>query len=359
MAPGFGGVGKLLEYLNDTVDKNEFTLIYPLIFTFKNRYINGILNRISKVFFLILNVYFLKNKHLILIHHQSLGCKITKKLIENNKIDFYIMDNSFFCIKSYNYIKGANKECLECVNTNFKPAIKNNCNSFPFKNKVKENIDFLIFLKENSRDINFYTLSHSNADLLKMHFGDVYVKPIYFLTNDILKDKLESESLVSQYDKGFDIVYHGAEIDAKGFQYVQELAKSLPQYKVLIPTNKCKEDKLSNLTCKALTWETGLREEVINAKLVLTPSMWSNTPEAATLKSFLFNGSVGMIKNKYGFSNDVDDESYLCLSANKKNDVVMIDNFLKEERYKIVAILGKKYIAKYIEMSKQLMKELF
>ena len=39
MAPGFGGVGKLLEYLNDTVDKNEFTLIYPLIFTFKNRYI--------------------------------------------------------------------------------------------------------------------------------------------------------------------------------------------------------------------------------------------------------------------------------------------------------------------------------
>jgi len=33
IVPGFGGVGKLLEYLNDTVDKNEFTLIYPLIFT--------------------------------------------------------------------------------------------------------------------------------------------------------------------------------------------------------------------------------------------------------------------------------------------------------------------------------------
>lgn len=359
VAPGFGGVGKLMEYLYDTIDKTEYTLIYPKVFTFKNKYLRGLFNRISKDIVFNIKVFFIKNKNVVLIHHQSLGLRNTKKLIKNNKVDFYIMDNAFFCLKSYNYIDDSNKECLECINSDFDTVIKNKCNPFPIKYKINENINFLRFLKEESKNINFYTLSHSNAELLKKHFGDVKVKAIYFLTNDILDDQFESNNSISEYDKGFDIVYHGADIDAKGFKYVQELSKVLPQFRFLIPTNKFIEDKLSNLVCKGMTWETGLKNEVINAKLVLTPSLWSNTPEAATLKSFLFNGSVGMIKNKYGFANDVDNDSVLSLTGNISEDAMIINDFLLAKEYKELSLKGKKYMVKYIEMSKKLMKELF
>ena len=60
---------------------------------------------IKKIFFN-LKLREIKNKNILIMHHQSLGLKATKKLInENDNIDFYIMDNAFFCIKSYNFLE--------------------------------------------------------------------------------------------------------------------------------------------------------------------------------------------------------------------------------------------------------------
>lgn len=360
IAPGFGGVGKLMEYLSDKLDDSKYVMLYPKTFSFKNRYLRWIINQISKQIFFNLKLRGIKNKDIILMHHQSIGLKVTKLLIDHNKsIDFYVMDNAFFCLKSYNYIEGQNKECLECVGGNFESAFKNNCKVFPYKHSANNNVKFLRYLKTQYKKIKFYALSVSNASLLKKHFGeDIFVKVIYFLTKDILRDQQNAKSL--QYNNnGYDVVFHAADLEAKGFIYIQELAKELKQYSFFIPTKKKLKHKKENIFTKYIEWETGLKEVVINANLVLTPSLWSNTPEAATLKSFLYNGSVGLIKNKYGFANDIDHKAYLQLSGDKNVDVKIIDNFLKEKKYISLRKNGKAYIKKYFESANKSMQIFF
>jgi hypothetical protein len=72
-----------------------------------------------------------------------------------------------------------------------------------------------------------------------------------------------------------------------------------------------------------MTWESGLREAVINAKCVLTPSIWSNTPEAATIKSFQFNGNVVMYNTNYGFGQELKNVT-LQLTGIESNDLKIL-----------------------------------
>jgi hypothetical protein len=357
ISPGLGGVGKLLEFLRDNLDDKKFTIICPNLSSLKNKYLRKISNQFSIKIIFRFKLIFIKGKDIILMHHQTIGLKQTKRLINSNKtINFYLMDNSFFCVKSYNHLEGQKTECLKCIGGNFQSVLDYGCKSFPTNYNVKENIEFLKFLKVKSNEINFYTLSPSNAKLVKKHFGDnTFVKPIYFLTNDIL---LRDQTLNSNSLTHYDIVFHGHDIEVKGFLYIQELATLLHEYKFLIPSfnNKIKMD---NVDSKFITWETGLKEAVINSKLILTPSFWSNTPEASTLKSFLYNGSVGLIKNQYGFANDINKDSYLALSGNPSEDAAIIDIFIKEENHLKYKQRGKKYIYDYISKSSKSMTELF
>lgn len=360
--PGSGGVGKLIEYLKTKVDHSKYIILYPKKFNFKNKYIRTIINTISRIIFFRIKLKSVTNKNIILMHHQSLGLKISKFLIDNNKnVDFYVMDNSFFCSKSFNYIEGKKKECLDCLGGNFISAIKNKCQVFPYKHNIYSNIRFLQYLKENYQKINFYTLSNSNASLLRKHFGDnVFVKAIYFLTDDLIDGQKNFELKNSNNNVAiFDIVFHGDDLEAKGFEYVQELAKELKQYTFCIPTRKKIKNVNKNMYTNYMRWETGLKEAVINAKLVLTPSFWSNTPEAATLKSFLYNGSVGLLKNKYGFTNEINHHAYLQLSGKKNIDVEKIDNFIKEKKYLHLRKNGKKYFKNYFVMANKSMEEFF
>ena len=359
-APGFGGVPKLMEYLNDRLDHSKYVMVYPKIFNFKNRYLRWIVNKISKQIFFSLKLIGIKNKNIILMHHQSIGIRLTKYLIENNKnVDFYVMDNAFFCLKSYNYIEGQNKECLECIGGKFDNAFKNNCKAYPVKYEIRYNLAFLRYLRKQYKKINFFTLSDSNASLLKKHFGeDVCVKVVYLLTNDILSYQ-QNLKLPKKNVKHYDIVFHANDLEAKGFIYMQELAKELDQYTIFIPTSKKVKNKKGNISTNFITWETGLKEVVMNAKLVLTLSFWSNTPEAATLKSLIYNGSVGLIKNQYGFANDIDHMAYLQLSGDKNIDAKKIDNFLKKKKYIQLRIYSKIYLEKYFEKAQKSMHKFF
>lgn len=348
IAPGFGGVGKLMEYLNEKIDHTKNVLIYPKTFKFKNRYIRWILNQLSKKIFFNLKLRDIKNKNILIMHHQSLGLKATKKLInENDNIDFYMMDNAFFCIKSYNFLENEKKECLNCLGGNFESAHEYNCKVFPYKYSIKNNIEFLKFLKFKSKKLNFYALSLSHASLIKKHFGvEVSVKVINFLTNEISINQKKNYSL-TENSSLYDIVFHAADIDPKGFTYVQELAKELKQYSFFIPTKN--NLKMKNVYTSYIEWDSGLKEIVVNSKLVLTPSLWSYTPEAATLKSLLHNGSVGLIKNQYGFANDIDENAFLRLTGNAKIDSKIIDKFLRSKRNFSLSKKGLNYFEKYYQ----------
>jgi hypothetical protein len=269
------------------------------------------------------------------------------------------MDNAFFCLKSYNYIEGQNKECLECIGGKFENVFKNNCKAYPVQYEIRYNVAFLKYLRKQSKKINFFTLSDSNALLLRKHFGeDVYVKVVHLLTNDILPYQ-QNLKLTKKNVKHYDIVFHANDLEAKGFIYMQELAKELDQYTIFIPNSKKVKNKKGNISTNFITWETGLKEVVMNAKLVLTLSFWSNTPEAATLKSLIYNGSVGLIKNQYGFANDIDHMAYLQLSGDKNIDAKKIDNFLKKKKYIQLRIYSKIYLEKYFEKAQKSMHKFF
>ena len=106
---------------------------------------------------------------------------------------------------------------------------------------------------------------------------------------------------------------------------------------------------MKNVYTSYIEWDSGLKEIVVNSKLVLTPSLWSYTPEAATLKSLLHNGSVGLIKNQYGFANDIDENAFLRLTGNAKIDSKIIDKFLRSKRNFSLRKKGLNYFEKYYQ----------
>ena len=140
LSPGKGGVPKLLEYLHVNSSEN-FKLITPPNLYIKNKYLNHFIQwGILKIFRI--RLFFLYEKTVILIHFQSIGLKTSKYLIRNNQSFLYLIDNTFFCLKSYN--NRNYNECLDCIN-DYSSSIKNNCSSFHFKYSVSKYIDFFEF----------------------------------------------------------------------------------------------------------------------------------------------------------------------------------------------------------------------
>ena len=61
LAPGSGyGVPKLLEYLDDRLDQSKYTMLYPKVYNFRNKYLRWFVNKISKTFFRLAWIIFSK-----------------------------------------------------------------------------------------------------------------------------------------------------------------------------------------------------------------------------------------------------------------------------------------------------------
>jgi len=331
--PSFGGVGFLMYNLDKLANRYGWKSIYPFHVnrSIKNNMQNPIFiiselkkRYIAKRWF-VSNLNRIKNSEIILVHPQTIGYKYFLKLIENNfKVKIYIMDNSFFCIRSYNVLN--NSECLKCLGN------LDNCNSqcipFPVKYNKKENLKFLKEYQKISHKVIFYAQNESQKSLLTRHFGENTKIEIIGLRTG------ETFEKVSQLNNGesYDIVYHGANIEAKGINYFINLAKVMPEYSFFVPSKLEIKDLPKNLYHENMKWNSGLKEIVINAKLVLNPSLWSAPIEGALLKSIYYNGNVGVVKTKYGFVNDIPNDAFLKLPNNISNTKDQIEKFFKEEK---------------------------
>lgn len=354
LAPGTGGVPKLLEYFKDNSSKN-FKLITPPQVKVHNKYLNYLLQiLILKVFRY--RLFFIRNKTLVLIHFQSIGLKESKYLIRKNRVYLYLIDNTFFCLKSYNNRKG--RECLDCLEESFSSVV-NQCNSFHFKHSRKAYISFYKFLSDYSERIFFLTLSDTQAELLRRNFSvNISVQSLYFLTDDL---DLKNFSVETDEENSFDIVFHGSSHPSKGSEYLLELSRILPEFKFLFPFDAheicTQRSKPENAIFNLMSWETGLKESVANAKLVVTPSNWSNTPEASTLKSLLVNGKVAMLDTKFGYVNELRD-SVLCLTGKIEEDKNLVRSYLKNQKTLFGRKTAERFSEDYMEKAK-LFKEFF
>lgn len=343
--PGLSGTGRVMNELERHKSKYNVEICY-----FENN---------------ISDIEMIRQSNIILIHPQTIGYDLFIKLInQNRKVYMYVLDNSFFCVKSYNHQRGELTECLKCVGGNFENGI--NCNIFPINYTREENLRFLNALLTNKKKIHFLVQNVNQENLIKQHFGNVKTTIVGLYTDDMII----KESHHNDNNYLYDIVYHNASLEAKGLHYMLQIAKLLSNKRILMPMGKekvcntCKRydidiDALTNVTFKEMTWETGLMQAVERCKLVICPSLWSAPIEGAFIKSLMYNGCVAVVNTKYGFSNELYD---LCINLNdnlneSKN---IIEAYLenKKDREKKIQ-LSKTWIDNYIKNKEKMMNKLF
>ena len=323
LSPGFGGVPRLLEKLSDTHD-----LLCPRKSQtfFKIR----ILNRIVWLIIWIFEIMRFKGDRVLIVHHNSIPILIQMLvLIRFKSLAYYAIDNSYFCVKSYNFRD--KKACLECLgDTDGLPALKFHCSPFPLK-KGRLSVWFerkLLLRYVAGGEV--YTLSRSSAELFSRHFSESgdgsevrAVRILNFSTRELEVELRERNALsvagLSRSGKKSGcrpdlvsqkrVVFHGSANDAKGWEYCLELAELLLEISFVFPFkapgDRVKTSELSNCLFIEMTWESGLRDAVQCADLVMCPSLWTYTPEAALLKSLIWTDRVFYVDVPGSFASDI------------------------------------------------------
>lgn len=337
-----GGVGRLMRRLEPAAKSRGYKVLSrrmialsPLIRN--KKYLTLLfelfLRSLSWIVFK-LKTLFVRGDTILVLHPQSIGYKTFMRLVKNNTVYFYVMDNSFFCMMSYNYNKSNGAECLRCISNPHNSFPE--CYSWPPIMRKKAAINYLEQLMLFSKSIVFLAQTHSQARLLLEHFGDdidcrvVGMEPVDLSLADI--HNIDLTDITREYD----LVYHGSTHPAKGIMYFLNISLLLPKLKIFIPMSlnaassllsDC--SRLNNVTFQDCTWETGLEEAVRKAKLVANPSLWSAPIEGAFLKSLAYNGNVAVVDTRFGYSSENAFKNIvLKLPEDPGSAAVLIENYI-------------------------------
>ena len=341
VGPGNSGVGRLMKVLVPAYENNNFKVIYnrSRISTRKlmadKKYMLAVSELITrlvdkKIFYI--RCLYVKDSAVVLIHPQTVGYNMLFRLIKYNKVSIYVMDCSFFCIKSYNTHPVLNQECLACLGK-INPHVL--CQSFPVSIQKDKNIKYLEELLELSAEVKFLVQNIKQKDLIMAHYGKkTNVSIIGMDTQEMAENNINY--LRKKCIKKYNIVFHGAPHIAKGLLYVIGLAGVLPDYSFLIPSSYAAVLQESdtkylpkNIDCIDVTWDTGLKEYIICADLVINPSLWSAPIEGALIKSASYNKTVATVKSKYGFESEVKDiRNHIRLSNDIKIAAKQLEDYL-------------------------------
>ena len=341
-----GGVGRLMQRLEPVAKARGYTVLSRRMIPLKPLLRN---KRYFTLFFLLLlrsfswfvfklKTIFVRRDIILILHPQSIGYKTFIRLIKTNTVYLYVMDNSFFCMMSYNYDSVSRSECLRCISDpqNSLP----NCYSWPLATRKKAVVRYLQTLMRYSHNLVFLAQTHSQEKLLIQHFGDyidtrvVGMEPVDLSLADIQRIDLSDRT------QKYDLVYHGSSHAAKGIIYFLQLCLFLPKFKIFVPISLSVVrslfsdfQRLQNVTFKDCTWETGLEDAVRNAKLVVNPSLWSAPIEGAFLKSLAYNGNVAVVQSKFGFSSeDKLKDIVLRLPEDPASAAILVEDFIDNNK---------------------------
>jgi hypothetical protein len=314
-----GGVGRLMSALAPDYNARGYSVIFrrlptsiPQNFTsikFYNLFVQIIFPILDKSIFTIKTIGVLRSE-VVLLHPQTIGYFLFFYLIFFNKVSVYVMDNSFFCISSYNTHPVTRDECLKCLRHIMPHSL---CRPFPGRHPKWLNVLWLRLMKMLSWKICFLAQNRLQAELIYAHFG-------LCSQVSIVGMKAESDETLENHPFAFDdfnqpaydVVFHGACNAAKGVFYILQIANLMPYLNFLIPdsrgtvvraTNSLPPD---NVTCIEMSWETGLREAVASARLVINPSMWSAPMEGALIKSARFNKNVATVQSQFAYEAEIE-----------------------------------------------------
>jgi len=334
IAPGLSGTGRLMSYL---VAQNKFEKDTKIHFHYayypstnirtmiaSRQFIKAIYSVVriwfSKRWFAC-KIYYLSKRlrgKILIFHPQTLGFNRTLQLMRTwgNKAILFGLDNSFFCVRSYNYIPGTSESCLRCIGGNFGAVTELNCLPLPVASARG-----LSFVKElrtllGLGQIKVLAQNQQNAELYRRHVGNnINVQTVGLWAQDW--DGLSRASEYTQSLVDYDIVYHGDISAAKGGLWLLEVARHLPNVRFLFPISAPLDldDIPSNIDFKPMSWESGLHQAVINAKIVCVPSLWSATIEGAFIKSIMCARAVACVKVDAIFNAELPEKLVLRLES--------------------------------------------
>jgi hypothetical protein len=249
-----------------------------------------------------------RRPHVVLIHFQEIGVRWCSDFLlrRTQPTWIYILDASFFCIRSYNHLPGDSDACLLCLGGSYENALKNHCKSFPVNNS--ETADFIRFLHPlvSSGRVRLLAQNERNAELIRCHYGPKAIVKVIGLWTSDMNDFVESLHSQKLKEPIFDVVYHGDAKEAKGLHWAISLAFACPNLKFLFPCLQPVNLKTpNNCTFRPMRWETGLRDAIHSSYLTLNPSLWSAPIEGALVKSILHAQRVAVVAVESSFSSEL------------------------------------------------------
>ncbi|QNJ30621.1 hypothetical protein SynPROS91_00193 [Synechococcus sp. PROS-9-1] len=276
---------------------------------------------------------------IVFLHPQTAGYLLLFWLTLFNRVCVYVMDNSFFCIRSYNVHPLTRNECLECLG-HIRPHYL--CAPAPEWMPKFVNTLYLSLFQVLSLRLKFLAQNTLQSELLRLHFGRKVNVSVIGMNAENNVQQIEFPDSGRSYICNtfcYDIVFHGASNAAKGLFFVLEIADLLPELSFLIPDSLSnvvgitKNSPPSNVSCVEMTWETGLKEAVVSAHMVINPSMWSAPIEGALIKSAKFNSNVATVKSQYSYEAEIKCiRNHLRLSSDPRTASKVLREFFEDSR---------------------------
>lgn len=263
---------------------------------------------------------------LLLLHPQSLGFEATLDLIEARRVPatLFLLDSSFFCVSSYNYVRGEHAPCIRCVGGNFDAARALHCRAVPrlrrFDVRTIERMRGVV----RSGKVRLLAQTQVQADLAQRHFGfDRAPEVVGLWTEEFeaLPDIIVASEAAGQMSapSKYDVVFHGHHVPAKGTDWLLAVARSSPKLRFLFPfTRRPWLDAPSNCHFVPMLWRSGLEEAVRTSFITTVPSMWSAPIEGALIKSLAVAPRVAVAENSTSFAATLPAGSVLVLPAEPK-----------------------------------------
>lgn len=261
----------------------------------------------------------------LIIHPQTLGFGLTERLMRRwppGKAYIYVLDSSYFCVRSYNHISGEYESCLRCLGGNFAVREEFGCKPWPVPDpRGTEYVETLFGLGQQGA-IKFLSQNATQAALLKRHFGDEAEVDIVGLWGggwtelfDDWREKARPDDAGLAPGKPPVIIIHSFNVGAKGASWFLDVARRLPEFQFVcpFPRGKAIVAPPDNVVFKSMTWETGLKGAIEEAEMVMVPSLWSAPIEGALVKSIVAAKRVATVENDSHFQTELPETLILRL----------------------------------------------
>ena len=140
-------------------------------------------------------------------------------------------------------------------------------------------------------------------------------------------------------------VFHGSLHEAKGLDYIIDVIQNLK----IVLTIPCEGESSKAIKYQPCTWNSGLKELILDSELVFVPSIWSCATEAALLKTLKLGLPVVVLNVKDSFISELPDSMVIKLTGTNDSDSEflrkLIDDRSKLQSYGLNGLL---WVEKFI-----------